>query len=178
MLKGFQKGHGYIGGGQKKECIPWNKGKKEVRENVLLKLKNAHLGKKFSIEHRQKIIASLPRGENHHWFGKDHSGEKSFRWIQDRDTIKKDNLRNDYAYQEWRMKIWMRDGFKCRIVNNDCYGRIEAHHILGWSSHPELRYQINNGITLCHAHHPRKRAEEKRLIPEFMELVSGSSIKI
>ena len=32
----------------------------------------------------------------------------------------------------------------------------------------------NNGITLCFAHHPRKRAEEKRLSPYFMELVSVS----
>lgn len=49
-----------------------------------------------------------------------------------------------------------------------------VHHILGFKEHPELRYDINNGITLCHFHHPRKKEEEKRLIPTFMELVSVS----
>jgi len=37
-------------------------------------------------------------------------------------------------------------------------------------------FTIKNGITLCHAHHPRKRAEEKRLEPLFKELVSVSKV--
>ena len=45
---------------------------------------------------------------------------------------------------------------------------------LSWSEFPGLRYEIYNGITLCHAHHPRRRAEEKRLIPEFQALVAVS----
>jgi NUMOD3 motif-containing protein len=53
-------------------------------------------------------------------------------------------------------------------------GRLEAHHILNWREYPELRYDINNGITLCHAHHPRKRAEEKRMVSYFTELLSVS----
>ena len=50
----------------------------------------------------------------------------------------------------------------------------KKYRILSWRDYPELRFNINNGITLCHAHHPRKRAEEKRLIPIFKELVSVS----
>lgn len=78
------------------------------------------------------------------------------------------------GYKNWRAEVYKRDKFTCRIADNNCDGRIEAHHILAWSTHPELRYQVNNGIILCHAHHPRARAEEKRLIPTFMELVSVS----
>ena len=62
-------------------------------------------------------------------------------------------------------------GWKCRLLNNACNGRLEAHHIFDWENYPTLRYVFNNGITLCHAHHPRKRAEEKRLAPVFQELV-------
>ena len=46
--------------------------------------------------------------------------------------------------------------------------------ILGWTDYPELRYEVNNGITLCHFHHPREWKEEKRLISEFQKLVSVS----
>ena len=106
-------------------------------------------------------------------------GEKSPVWIKDRSKLKKyfgSEERRSQLYKHWRKQTWLRDNFKCRIENKDCCGRIEVHHILSWREYPELRYQINNGITLCHAHHPRKRAEEKRLEPFFMELVSVSNL--
>lgn len=103
------------------------------------------------------------------------SGSNHWAWKEDRNSLKKENRHGDSAYREWRKEVWLRDNFKCKIANPDCAGRIEAHHILVWSEYPELRYQTNNGITLCHAHHPRKRAEEKRLVPVFQELVSVSS---
>lgn len=78
---------------------------------------------------------------------------------------------NDMAYKEWRINVYRRDIFKCKMNNQDCKGRIEAHHILGWTKYPELRYEINNGITLCHFHHPRKREDEINLSPYFKELV-------
>jgi hypothetical protein len=80
-------------------------------------------------------------------------------------------------YKEWRMNVFFRDNFKCRINNQDCKGQLQAHHILRWVDYPELRYEVNNGIALCIAHHPRKRAEEKRLSPYFMELVSVSKVQ-
>lgn len=64
---------------------------------------------------------------------------------------------------------------KSRIYNIDCSGQIEAHHILGWKSYPELRYETNNGITLCHAHHPRKREDEAKLSPYFQKLVAETN---
>lgn len=103
------------------------------------------------------------------------SGPSHFNWISDRTKLAKRQERNDSAYQNWRKQVWLRDNFTCKIANPDCEGHIEAHHILTWRDYSELRYEVNNGITLCHAHHPRKRAEEKRLIPTFQELVSVSS---
>ncbi|MES2216676.1 MAG: NUMOD3 domain-containing DNA-binding protein [Patescibacteria group bacterium] len=99
-------------------------------------------------------------------------GEKSYRWIKDRTKLAKRQERNDTAYKEWRRQVWLRDSFKCKIANPDCKGRIEAHHILGWTAHPELRYQVNNGITLCHVHHPKKREDEAKLSPYFQKLVA------
>lgn len=106
------------------------------------------------------------------------TGIRSPRWVKDRSKLKKYNDSNldrrSSAYRYWRQQVWLRDNFKCKLANPNCSGRLEAHHILGYTDHPELRYDVNNGITLCHAHHPRKRAEEKRLIPYFTELVSVS----
>lgn len=98
------------------------------------------------------------------------------QWIEDRTQIKKQEERNNPNDKQWKYAVYKRDNFKCKIGNSDCNGRIEAHHILSWRDYPELRFNINNGITLCLAHHPRKRAEEKRLSPYFMELVSVSKI--
>lgn len=145
----------------KKGTIPWNKGKKNVySEETLEKFRNAprfgHCkGRKFP-----------SRGGGNHYL-----------WKKDRNLIKGTHERNNPEYKQWRKEVWLRDNFTCKIANPNCEGRIEAHHILGWRDYPELRYQVNNGITLCHAHHPRKRAEEKRLSSYFMELVSVSKMK-
>ena len=102
--------------------------------------------------------------------------ERHPRWISDRTKLavlsNGEEYRNSPASREWSKEVKSRDGWKCKISDSDCLRAVVAHHILSWRDYPELRYQINNGITLCHAHHPRKRAEEKRLIPTFLELVS------
>ena len=99
-------------------------------------------------------------------------GENAYQWIKDKTQLKKDLERGSYAHIYWSKSIKKRDGLKCKINNQDCKGRLEAHHILGYTEHPELRYELNNGIALCHFHHPRKRAEEAKLSPFFQQLVS------
>lgn len=104
------------------------------------------------------------------------SGSNHYAWKPDRSLLKDDHKdRAGQLHREWSMCVKSRDGWRCRIANGDCSGRMEAHHILGWRSHPELRYQVNNGITLCHNHHPRKREEEQRLSPYFQSLVDKAN---
>ena len=146
----FKKGH-----------IPYNKGiilSDEVRNNISI----AHIG-----------IPNKTKGIKRPKF----SGENHPNWIKNRSLVKLDTDRGGPLHKYWSIDVKKRDKFLCRIADSKCNGRLEAHHILGWKEYPELRYQINNGITLCHAHHPRKRAEEKRLIPTFTELVSMSVSK-
>lgn len=98
-------------------------------------------------------------------------------WIEDRSKIKTyDDRRDDSNYKIWRKEVYTRDNFRCKINNKDCDGRIEAHHILDYDNYVELRYKTNNGITLCHTHHPRGRVKEKRMIPIFQELLLVSKI--
>jgi len=113
--------------------------------------------------------------------GRGEMGINNYNWIEDRAQLKTygdGEERRSPKYKDWSKRVKDRDIWKCRINNKDCSGKVIAHHILSWSEFPELRYNINNGITLCLAHHPRKRAEEKRLIPFFMGLVPVSKEKI
>jgi len=98
-------------------------------------------------------------------------GSKNPSYIFDRSKLAKKQIRNDGAYFEWRNLVKARDCGKCRIDNKNCGGRIEVHHILKWSDYPNLRYEVNNGITLCKLHHPRKKVEEIRMISTFRELI-------
>lgn len=98
-------------------------------------------------------------------------GQKHYRWNPDREAVRRD-LRNDPVYKQWSRSVKNRDHWKCKINNEDCNGKVVAHHILSWAKFPELRYEVNNGITLCHAHHPTKRAEEVRLAPVFQGMLS------
>ena len=108
--------------------------------------------------------------------GKARSGSNSPMWIADRSKLKKSEKKHlDGRYRDWMLAVKNRDNWKCRMDNEQCEGHLASHHILDWVNYPELRYDINNGITLCHAHHPRGRAEEKRLVPVLRELVSVSS---
>ncbi len=163
---------------------PWNKGKKGIySEETILKMRIGKLGKKgnragvkASDETRKKISESK-KGKPSYKKGKEwieFRGENHPRWIKDRTQVKLDADRGGPLHKQWSRDVKNRDGWKCRIANSDCSGRMESHHILGWKEYPELRYQLNNGITLCHAHHPRTKSEEKRLSPYFQDLVSVS----
>ena len=58
----------------------------------------------------------------------------------------------------------------CRKMFKD-YGYNIIHHIKGWKQYPELRYKVKNGITLCQHHHPKRRIDERKMIPIFKKLV-------
>jgi hypothetical protein len=84
----------------------------------------------------------------------------------------------DGRYRNWMNSVKTRDSWKCKISNNDCSGRLESHHILDWVNYPELRYDVNNGITLCSFHHPRGREKERQSVAEFQQLILVSNIQL
>lgn len=165
----FQKGHKLNLGNQ------YNKGRintPEYKENMSRVLKgntngfkkgmpSCRKGKKMTMPIWNKGLKGVQAKENHP------------RWIADRTKIVGRHNRSfhDSEMKQWRTNVYKRDNFKCKIANQDCDGRLEAHHILGWKDYPELRYEVNNGITLCHHHHPRKRVDETKLIPTFLKLI-------
>ena len=167
------------------------------------KMRLAHLGVKLSPQHRLGVIKTLrpiKKGQTYEEvFGVETAnrmktkmrlaklgrkmpwnsvperiGEKSPRWIKDRSQVKLDKERGGPLHKQWSKAVKNRDNWKCKVADN-CSGKVVAHHILTWKEHPELRYKINNGITLCHVHHPRRRTEEKRLESYFKTLIATAS---
>lgn len=51
----------------------------------------------------------------------------------------------------FRAAVRERDGHRCRRCNHAERGKwsLPVHHIKPWARHPELRYDVNNGVTLC-----------------------------
>jgi len=100
-----------------------------------------------------------------------HAGSKHPNWVVDRSKLKTGERPYDTKYKYWMWAVKKRDNWKCKIGNSDCKGRLEAHHILTWDKFPELRYVLENGITLCSHHHPRTRDGEIKWAQHFQELI-------
>ncbi len=134
----------------------------------------AHKGKTISPEAKIKIgLAGLGRVPWNKGNGEYMKGSKNHTWIPDRDKLKqKYNRQIGPLHTQWVKACKDRDGGKCKLGSKECSGRLEVHHIYRFSEHPELRYELTNGITLCHFHHPRKKAQEDELRELFIKLIS------
>ena len=59
-----------------------------------------------------------------------------------------DTLRHRREYKEWRNAVYERDNYTCQCCGARG-GKLNAHHINQFSDYPEIRYDVNNGITMC-----------------------------
>lgn len=120
----FIKGHSYLATGKtlfKKGYKPWNK------------------GGKMSLEQRQKLKIA--------WVKRKMNGQGQPNWRGGLTSISK-KIRNSDEYAQWRLAVFERDNYTCQ----DCGkigGRLVADHIKSFANFPELRFDINNGRTLC-----------------------------
>lgn len=78
-------------------------------------------------------------------------GSANGRW-QGGITAENAKIRNSQEYRDWRFSVFKRDSFTCQCCNTP-HGDLEAHHILNFSNHETLRFDIENGITLCYKCH-------------------------
>ena len=125
------------------------KGKKASPE-TRVKMSEAHKrnpisfwkGKGFSKEHKEKISSSL--------IGNKHAEGK--KWVvPHRRNPEKSHLlflRQSSGMVKWRRDVFQRDNYTCRFCGK-VGGKLNADHIKPFSLFPELRFDINNGRTLC-----------------------------
>lgn len=145
------------------------------------KISQSLLGKKLSLEHRKKLsIAKKGKPSNRKGvllnekqrlrlkkvsFQKGNipwnkgipfyaiRGENNCNW---KGGISKENNRNRMIieYKLWRLGVLKRDFFTCRCCGARG-GKLQAHHIKSFSRYKDLRYDINNGLTLCKKCHEK-----------------------
>lgn len=131
-----------------------NKGRhssEETRKKVGL----ASRGRKCSFETRQKMSQrmrgnknGLGHKQNEEWRIK-HSlaltGDSSFTGFR---TPENRRVRGSVEYKRWRLSVFIRDNFTCQGCKR-VGGYLEVHHIQKFSKRPDLRFDENNGVTLC-----------------------------
>lgn len=66
-------------------------------------------------------------------------------------------LRHTPEYKAWRLAVYKRDKWTCQDCAKHCDTKtIVAHHIKSFKEYPELRYEVDNGITLCRKCHLKR----------------------
>jgi len=79
-------------------------------------------------------------------------------------TKKNKILRCRAKYKRWRNKVFKRDNYTCqKCETKSGQGKkiyLHAHHIKDFAKYPKLRYQIENGITLCNKCHYLKHSHK------------------
>lgn len=89
---------------------------------------------------RRKISATLQGIPDSEWSG----------FIESENAM----IRKSIPYKRWRTEVFERDGYVCVKCGDGGY--INADHIKPFSIYPELRFDIENGQTLCVPCHKEK----------------------
>lgn len=76
---------------------------------------------------------------------------------------------NNPAYKQFRKDVLKRDGFMCQMCKSK--KRLNVHHIIKWSSAASLRFDIDNGITLCSNCHKSIGGKESSYIQYFIDII-------
>jgi hypothetical protein len=127
----------------KKGETSWNKGI-PVSEETKQKLSNITKEQwKDGVPEEYRIKSSCVR--------RGISVEEFDGFATDNDQRKNRGERN--LHLEWRRQIFERDNYTCQLcgIKSGCGHRLilNAHHIKHWKDYPELRRDLNNGVTLC-----------------------------
>jgi len=67
-------------------------------------------------------------------------------------TPKNHKIRTSTEFADWRKAVFERDNYVCQKTK-ERGGKLHPHHIQNFADYPELRFTVNNGITLSKKAH-------------------------
>lgn len=76
------------------------------------------------------------------------SGNKHPRWNSRLTDADREGRRITEDYRIWRTSVYERDKYKCNVCKQ-VGGKLNAHHLYSYANYPDLRFDLDNGITLC-----------------------------
>jgi 5-methylcytosine-specific restriction endonuclease McrA len=76
-----------------------------------------------------------------------HRGSDHPQWIKDRSLLK-GRAPNSPEVKAWRTAVFERDNYICQTCRRRG-SRLQANHKKPWALFPELRFDVDNGETLC-----------------------------
>lgn len=85
-----------------------------------------------------------------------HKGEKHPKYnvlLTDKDREKRDMQNGEI--RKWTSNVFERDNYTCQCCNKRGNTKLNAHHLNSWNKYKKLRFEINNGITLCEECHKK-----------------------
>lgn len=130
----------------------------EEKEKISLTMKGrpAHnKGKPHSAETKQKISSSCRIAQSSLEYRLQKREEQLKRIAEGRHnnykggiTSVNKKIRDSFEYKLWRESVFERDNYTCQFCKKRG-GKLEADHIKEFANYPELRFDLNNGRTLC-----------------------------
>lgn len=107
----------------------------------------------------KRVIEILELQKQYDVKGLRKSGSEHWNW---KGGITSENRRdrNCTQYKMWRKDVFERDKFTCQICGR-VGGELEAHHIEHFSENKNLRFDVDNGVTLCKECHRLLHKHEK-----------------
>ena len=106
-------------------------------------------------------------------------GEKSHLWKDGKmkNYPELEQIRKSFEYSQWRSKVYTRDDYTCKKCEQRG-GNLVAHHIKTFIDYPDLRLNVNNGITLCKDCHIEIKNKEKQFEISFARIITLTAIPV
>lgn len=161
--------------------MPSLEDRKKTKESLIKKYANGYIapmkGRKHSEETKIKIgltgtgRPAWNKGLNtgiKPWLGKkrpDIAGKNCYNWkggVTTADSL----IRGGIEIKSWRSLVFKRDNYRCLgCGERGC--ELNADHIYPFSKYIRLRFDINNGQTLCKKCHIQKSKLDRNLIATY-----------
>lgn len=132
----------------------WNKGKKHTEETKRKMSQNHgrwNKGMKFPYKSRPSMKGRKIWNKGLKGF---MGGNKHYNWKGGVAPINQ-IIRGSLEYKLWEDSVKNRDNNCCQKCEESRVNKLVGHHILNFSSHIELRFAIDNGITFCRECHKK-----------------------